>query len=137
VSAIPVRKFPMSMTGAKLRKSMGLEANIYADHDWRLPSKFSRIPKAARLEYLITESLKETGVSLSADECRQMRQGFEHRKHSLFPMSRTCPCYSCEGTARVRHHVVPISGGGRNKRNNVVPICDGCHALIHPNMSRG
>ena len=42
------------------------------------------------------------------------------------------PCFVCRGRAEARHHVVQIQHGGRNTRVNLVGICSGCHAEVHP-----
>ena len=35
------------------------------------------------------------------------------------------------------HHIVPKSIGGTDHKNNMVILCDECHAKVHKNMLRG
>lgn len=37
----------------------------------------------------------------------------------------------CTGTARVRHHVRPRAKGGPDTVDNLLHVCDACHAWIH------
>ncbi len=41
-------------------------------------------------------------------------------------------CFVCEYEAEARHHVVQLKHGGDNRELNIVPLCETCHALIHP-----
>ena len=42
-------------------------------------------------------------------------------------------CFLCYQKARlVRHHVVWLSNGGGNEKQNIVLLCEKCHAEIHP-----
>jgi len=41
------------------------------------------------------------------------------------------PCWVCMGAAKHRHHVIPIAGGGRNRKDNLVPLCVACHHSVH------
>lgn len=43
------------------------------------------------------------------------------------------PCWCCARVAElVRHHVIQLQHGGGNWHLNIVPICNGCHAAVHP-----
>lgn len=131
---VVVTRYPASMTGKKLRAKLGIEERIFAKADFRLRAKFRRIGKETRLRYLIRRAEAETGIRLSWVELRQMRQAFDAFKLRKFPMSETCPCYVCDGKASIRHHVTPLLKGGRNKQNNIVPLCNSCHEKVHPRM---
>lgn len=138
MAMVSITRYPMHMTGKKLRKKLGMivEERFFADHDFRLRHKFRRIPKAKRLNFLIRAAKRETGIRLSFAEMWIVRRRFDAHKHEWFPMSRDCECYCCENKARVRHHVTSIINGGKNKQNNIVPLCDRCHYAIHPDMGR-
>lgn len=41
-------------------------------------------------------------------------------------------CATCPNLATVRHHIIQLQYGGRNRRYNIILICDDCHAIIHP-----
>jgi hypothetical protein len=134
---VSITRYPMSMTGKKLRARLGIEERIFADVSFRLKYKFRRIPKSRRLQFLIYRANADTGITLSYTEQINMRRWFDAHKVRCFPMTKDCECYSCyDAPARIRHHVTPISKGGSNKKNNIVPLCDGCHLKIHPTMGR-
>lgn len=41
-------------------------------------------------------------------------------------------CVVCRrAKATQRHHIIPISRGGRSKKANIVPVCATCHRRIH------
>lgn len=41
-------------------------------------------------------------------------------------------CYFCGSTKNIeRHHIIPISIGGKHLQNNKVDICDDCHLKLH------
>ncbi len=42
-------------------------------------------------------------------------------------------CWACRTPrAHVRHHVVQVQYGGTNDQDNLVALCHGCHAVVHP-----
>ena len=44
-------------------------------------------------------------------------------------------CWACHGVkATSRHHIIQVQHGGGNDDRNIVPLCDGCHAEVHPWM---
>ncbi len=131
---VEVKRYPISMTGAKLRKRLGLSNRICDAQSWKVAHKFKAIKKRSRLRYLVKMCNRDTGVYLTVADQLSIRRGFEQHKLDRFPMAADCVCYCCDSLAVVRHHVTPISKGGRNKRNNIVPLCNGCHKIIHPNM---
>ena len=133
---VSITRYPMYMTGKRLRAKLGIEERLYAPKSWELQHKFRRIPLERRLEFLIYAANRDTGITLSFAEMWKVRNWFDSHKLVCFPMSKDCRCYCCSNLARVRHHVTPIIKGGRNKKNNLVPLCDGCHLKIHPEMGR-
>ena len=140
---INVQVFPMSMTGKKLRKVLGIpskkDLRLYGEKSWRVCAKFRGIKRRNRLTFL--RKMAKTGDPISLSEIKKNRNGFNQNKIHHLPMNETCPCYACPDpenirTATVRHHVVLLSKGGRNKRNNIVPLCNECHVQLHPHMQK-
>jgi hypothetical protein len=44
-------------------------------------------------------------------------------------------CWVCHvAKATCRHHIIQVQHGGGNDNRNIVPLCDGCHAEVHPWM---
>lgn len=41
-------------------------------------------------------------------------------------------CFVCGKDAECRHHIIQLQHGGRNMHDNVVGLCNRCHAEIHP-----
>lgn len=41
-------------------------------------------------------------------------------------------CLVCGVHAELLHHVIQIQNGGHNHRKNLAPLCNDCHAEIHP-----
>lgn len=41
-------------------------------------------------------------------------------------------CFVCQDLASVRHHVIQLQHGGLTVPKNLVPLCNYCHAEIHP-----
>ncbi|MGI6852065.1 RecQ family ATP-dependent DNA helicase [Mesorhizobium sp. 1B3] len=50
-------------------------------------------------------------------------------------------CVSCSTPAKSAeadiHHLLPRSMGGTDELSNLVTLCDGCHAIHHPNLAGG
>ena len=46
-------------------------------------------------------------------------------------------CAVCRAQADVRHHLIQIKNGGQNKPFNIMLLCNGCHAEVHPWLKRG
>jgi len=66
------------------------------------------------------------------------RQKFDESKSVLHKMNtrRNEVCFACGLPATARHHVIQLQNGGINSRKNVISLCDGCHAHIHPWLLR-
>ncbi|RLG19529.1 hypothetical protein DRN74_06725 [Candidatus Micrarchaeota archaeon] len=48
-------------------------------------------------------------------------------------------CQQC-GATNVRlhaHHIIPLSQGGTNTLDNLITLCEECHAKYHPHMNPG
>lgn len=47
------------------------------------------------------------------------------------------PCFVCVKKANIRHHVISLKQGGcPGAKRNIVALCNGCHAEIHPWLKR-
>lgn len=51
-----------------------------------------------------------------------------------FKVLLKCPCWVCRKPATQRHHLIQLQNGGRNVKENVIPICTECHSEVHPWM---
>lgn len=138
IEGISIQRFPASMTGKKLRKKLGIEENVYAKKTFKIKAKFRSIPVGARLKFLRNAEAKDYGIRLSIAELVAMRRGFDLHKIKHLGIAKGTKCWCCcNNLAVLRHHVQPLSKGGRNKANNIVPLCNDCHILVHPHMQRG
>lgn len=43
-------------------------------------------------------------------------------------------CYICGGKSYCMHHIIPLICGGKNRKRNLIPVCEKCHKYIHPFM---
>ena len=57
----------------------------------------------------------------------------------IFKTSRMCiswlykkTCFVCGEKPNVRHHIIQLQHGGTNIHSNIVPLCNSCHAEVHP-----
>ena len=127
---VEIKRYPMSMTGAKLRKKLGLR--VYGKKNFKIHSDFRFIPKDGRLAFLRARIVRSGRKDMIAfRRMNQMRQGFNSVKFKNLPMKDDCKCYVCGSIAVLRHHVHPISRGGRNGNANIVPLCNSCHKQVH------
>ena len=132
---VEIQRFPMSMTGKKLRKKLGIADKPIFGEPFRVARRFQKIKPEDRLGFLVREASKSTGISLSWKELRQKRDGFNRGKVKRFGLSKATMCWCCQKEhATLRHHVRPLLKGGRNKVNNIVPLCRWCHGKIHPHL---
>ena len=60
------------------------------------------------------------------------RKMFEQKKLTVKKFNGFTKCFACRGRAQVRHHIIWLSRGGRNQKNNIIGLCRACHAEIHP-----
>ena len=61
------------------------------------------------------------------------RAEFEKMRPMLLK-TKGCICVNCSkncGNDIIFHHIVPLSVGGSNNINNIVPVCEQCDELIH------
>ena len=57
---------------------------------------------------------------------------YNNKKNRLRGYTGFEVCFACSKPAQCRHHVVWLKNGGRNSRRNICPLCNDCHAEIHP-----
>lgn len=65
------------------------------------------------------------------------RQDYRKRRHSQKGKHRfiDASCWVCYVAKAVcRHHIIQVQHGGGTDDRNVVPLCAGCHAEVHPWM---
>lgn len=100
-----------------------------------LSQHFKQIKKENRLKFLQSKlELNKPNISYELQLAR--RKGFNLKKFNKFNLWDEMFCYICSKRATLRHHVTPICKGGRNKRNNIVPLCHLCHCKVHPHMHK-
>lgn len=88
-----------------------------------------RLPKnkKARLEFLIQWS----SMSLSNATPPQERRAQFMKIRRSRKLNRA-KCWACDREAAlVRHHIIQIQNGGTNDGQNLVAICEWCHAEVH------
>lgn len=122
-------RYSPSLTQKVVRKRLGVTSVPRRGRGFKLASRFRAIPPERRMQFLRRKAVPHWTLSFA--EMRQMRRSFDARKTASLPLSTTTRCYVCSLQATLRHHVLPISAGGRNKRNNIVPLCADCHRKVH------
>jgi 5-methylcytosine-specific restriction endonuclease McrA len=68
----------------------------------------------------------------TSDEMPKARSGYKDKRSKLHSFSEFGNCFACGSRADCRHHIIQLQHGGRNKPENLVSLCDDCHAEIHP-----
>jgi hypothetical protein len=126
-------KFPVYMTGKLFREKLGL--NTKPEKGFKVRGKFKRIPWDKRIAFLKNQ-IKIHTAKLPLYELKKYRNNFDAHKFKNFPISENSFCYCCIDKAEIRHHVIPLSCGGRNKHNNIVLLCNNCHTKVHPHLRR-
>lgn len=66
------------------------------------------------------------GEWVSDYDAKRVRWEFRKLKERLCPLKKA-KCFTCGAKAEHRHHILPISRGGKNTKNNLVPLCIVCH----------
>lgn len=130
-------RVPPSMTGPKYRKAMGISEHwMGVKKGFRVQAKFRGIKVEQRIPYLM-KMVKVVRKGINIDQVKQQRGAFDSHKFESLPIADKQLCYAClKNQACLRHHVITLANGGRNKRNNIVPLCKPCHEKVHPHLRR-
>jgi 5-methylcytosine-specific restriction endonuclease McrA len=65
----------------------------------------------------------------------ERREKFNRHKKSKRLLKKGAKCWVCKRQDKlVRHHMIQLQHGGENWKQNLVVICEGCHAEVHPWM---
>jgi hypothetical protein len=78
--------------------------------------------------------LKEYAEKTIFSDKHSNPQKVRHDWDLLKGMAIPRPCFICFSTTTHRHHIIQIQNGGLNDADNIVPICNKCHCIIHPWM---
>jgi hypothetical protein len=136
---VEIKKFPIGMTGKKYRELLGLPAlkseRVFSEKQFKLCAKFKGIKRHKRMKFLKTMAAKVI-FARDLNETKKARAGFDQNKIHHLPLTEKSNCFTCPNLATIRHHVIQIQNGGKNKRNNIVPLCSRCHSNIHPHLKR-
>lgn len=73
----------------------------------------------------------------SACELPKAREGYKSKRAKLHHFRDFGECFACPSRADCRHHIIQLQNGGRNKPDNLVSLCNACHAEIHPWLKLG
>lgn len=130
---------PPSMTGKKFRKHLGIPEHWEGvKKGFHVCAKFRGIKLNKRLGYLkMMVRVNRDKGNLSPWKINAQRSSFNKQKFTKFPIAMAQICYCCaKNKAVLRHHVIPLANGGRNRENNIVLLCKDCHEKIHPHLRR-
>lgn len=98
-----------------------------------------KYPRAASTEeriLLLSQAANPPWERISPELLKSLRARYVRRSWKFLD-AEILECGACvSAKADVKHHIVPIAFGGINSDINLLKICDGCHRLIHPWMSR-
>lgn len=89
---------------------------------------YSKDLKLEKLRLLAEEQLPSRKTTTLAQD----RAKFEKVKRARHKRTTHKFCFGCGGEANVRHHIIQLQYGGVNSKRNIVSLCWGCHAAIHP-----
>lgn len=148
IDGVRIRRVKMWASGGKFQRSKGLKKT--KDGRWVKKKKhkkskkvrnfvnpnlnLSGIPSAQRLSFLINKS-KTVINKRSADNLKEVREVFNQIKEQKFPFKRGLKCWCCKkNKATLRHHIIQLKNGGKNRGNNIVFLCEPCHVKIHPHL---
>ena len=85
--------------------------------------------RAKRLEFLFRWSAVKVAHKKNYERRRRAPSSRSWKRHTK------ANCWACHGVkATSRHHIIQVQHGGGNDDRNIVPLCDGCHAEVHPWM---
>lgn len=111
---------------------------LYLEDFWSKVGGISRryyqssLPKP----FVISELIRMGEIKLNYKSKTHTRRSWNVRKKKVKKFNKFTCCFACGRPAYVRHHIIWLSHGGRNQKNNIIGLCYGCHALIHPWLQR-
>jgi len=79
---------------------------------------------------LVIEISEWESFPASSVEIRGKRHGFNSHKWASLNLNGVA-CSVCYRAADVRHHLIQLQNGGRNKAKNLIPLCNQCHGEVH------
>lgn len=91
-----------------------------------------------RIQQLIDISNGEWHMLPNKRTLQSLRRRFiiSHVHNKKYPLASYCWACDYEKDSgeyfMVRHHIIPLSRGGSNRRVNIITVCSRCHATIHP-----
>ena len=96
---------------------------------WRFREDYKlAATKEKRIALLVQMSRK---VFIQNEQRRKkLRSRFDEKKNLYYRLYGFCGV--CNGRANVRHHIIQLQNGGGNHGLNLMRLCYGCHAEIHP-----
>ena len=131
-------KYPAWVTSKILREmqtSAGIVRPVPSGR-WRLAPSLRKVKRPQRLGFLCAQIRLNSHILISLSDLVKRRAAFDAIKEVNFPLWDCKGCYCCGQFSSVRHHVIPIQHGGSNLVSNLVPLCEPCHAKVHPHLSR-
>jgi 5-methylcytosine-specific restriction endonuclease McrA len=95
---------------------------------------YEELEKARNLTIEFLQKYASLPRIRTREEIKSLREEFAHLR-GLYPLlesvHRCSVCYNKDGAIQM-HHIIPIMCGGGNGLANLVPLCEMCHAKIHP-----
>lgn len=122
--------------------------------DWQKFKANQRSPEV-QVSYKVTHTIKATAMSMFWSRFRSLKtiEGKlallramaeikignpvpyqVRRRHRTSWKRRKWNCQVCGNKACHIHHIIQVQNGGRNKKKNLIELCEFCHASIHPWM---
>lgn len=125
-----LKRSPLNKRGKKsLRESkVSPEHQHILDIFWAKVSQFTHDGQSWKIIDILKECSQIGGTKTAS------RYNFDRIKHRFKTSGYTC--LVCTEDAQVRHHIIQIQHGGPNAACNVCALCDGCHAKVHPWLTK-
>lgn len=122
----PLKRTPIRKQSRKMPK----ETRLPDEHADRL-RKFWIIASMGICKATL-ESMKE----LAAIRGRKIdsRNKFNRIRSQLLGGIKGRDCIACGCPASHRHHLISLSQGGTNSKENIAAVCHSCHAVVHPHL---
>lgn len=112
-------------------KEHKLILNNFWDEYGSLTGSKYKLPSRKSPEQTLQAMLVLADIKLDYNNSHT-RKNFDKKKDKVKRFTGFTTCFICHLPAEVRHHLILLSRGGRNHKNNLVGLCRPCHAKIHP-----